>query len=87
MVWNFNWNCPFSSPFPLSSPLSLPLFLLPSSHSKTDGDITGLQSFSLGFAARSLAAATFLPFTVVKTRYEVGQLRVWHCCYYAALYV
>ena len=47
------------------------------SRRKTDKNISPVHAASFGALARALAATTFLPFTVVKTRYEV-QFLFWH---------
>ena len=39
---------------------------------KTDKNIAPLQAAMFGAGARAIAATTFLPFTVIKTRYEVS---------------
>ena len=39
--------------------------------SKTDKNIAPLYAITFGASARAIAATTFLPFTVVKTRFEV----------------
>lgn len=39
---------------------------------KTDRNIAPLHAAVFGAGARAVAATTFLPFTVIKTRYEVS---------------
>ena len=39
---------------------------------KADGTIGPLQALAIGASARAFAASTFLPITVVKTRFEVS---------------
>lgn len=39
---------------------------------KTDKNISPVNAMAFGASARAIAASSFLPFTVVKTRFEVG---------------
>lgn len=48
------------------------LHFLKTTFRKTDKTIAPLQAAVFGAGARAVAATTFLPFTVVKTRYESG---------------
>lgn len=48
---------------------------LKSSIGKVDGNISPLQALTVGATARSVAACTFLPMTVVKTRFESGHFQ------------
>lgn len=41
--------------------------------SKTDQTVTPMQALTIGAAARTIAASSVLPITVVKTRYEVSK--------------
>lgn len=51
------------------------LHLLKTALGKTDGDISALQALAIGATARSFTACTFIPFTVVKTRFESGRFQ------------
>ena len=48
----------------------------PSSSDK-DGKLSGPSAFAAGFLSRSVASVTLLPLTIVKTRFEAGQNKVW----------
>lgn len=48
------------------------IHLLKSSLGKADGSLGPLQALGIGASARAFAACTFLPITVVKTRFESG---------------
>lgn len=48
------------------------IHFLKSSLGKADGNIGPLQALAIGASARAFAASTFLPITVVKTRFESG---------------
>lgn len=55
----------------MSSSVAIWLFVPPIFFFFRNGDPTPLEAVSLGLAARSLSGICLLPFTVVKTRFEV----------------
>lgn len=51
------------------------IHLLKSFLGKTDGNLGPVQALAVGASARAFAASTFLPITVVKTRFESGHFQ------------
>lgn len=48
------------------------LYLMKSTFGKTDKNISPVHAVAFGASARAIAASSFLPFTVIKTRFESG---------------